>query len=243
MKYLRWPLLSMLLLTLIFIAIVHSDSYYFSNVDGLAIGFLIIFVLWPVAIFCMFSSARAADRSFKSGESKLGIVAVILFVLAIILGWPSFGINIYEKCMTLRVDLLSTKAIVESRDKAINYFSKRILTDNTRQNELIAILKNEGDTLSEQELRTILHYLSRNEDPIVLKYAFKLARMTIPEGSGYYDLAIMIIIDRIDTDNSKEIEELKDYANKTIKDQRELKGFPRVLKYWQDEKKRDGHLF
>ena len=52
----------------------------------------------------------------------------------------------------------------------------------------------------------------------------------------------MIIIDRIDVDNSPEFEELKDYANKTIKDQRELKGFPRVIKYWQDEKKKYGHL-
>lgn len=242
MKKILWPILSLLILILTFFALVHSDSYYFADVDGLEIGLYILIFLWPVAIFCLFSSARAADSLFKAGKSKAGIAAVIVFVLAIILGWPGFGMQAYDKLMTIRVNFLNTKAIIGSKDKTINYYVKRVLFDDTRQNELITILNNEGDTLSEQDLRTILHYLARNKDSIVLKYAFKLAKMTIPKGSGYYDLAIMIIIDRINPD-SKEIEQLKDYANETIKDKREHDGFPRVIKFWQDEKKKYGHLF
>lgn len=242
MKKLFWPLLSLLVLMFIFLIIIHSKAYYFQYADSLALGFYIIFGLWPVAIFCMLSSARVADKSFKTGKANIGVIAVIVFVFAIILGWPGFGMGIYEKCMTMRVGLLSTKTIVDSKDKVIEFFSERILTNGTRQNDLIAILNNEGDALSEQELRTVLHYLGRNKDPIVLKYAFKLAKIEIPKGSGYYGLPIRIIIDRVDIDNSKEFKELKDYAYKTMKDQSELKGFPRVIKYWQDEKKKYGHL-
>ena len=108
---------------------------------------------------------------------KIGIPAVIIFVLAIIFGWPGFGMTIYDKCMTVRVDLLSTKAILENnKDKTINYFARRILANNARQNELISILKNEGDTLSTDELWTVLYYLQRNKDPIILKYAIKLGK-------------------------------------------------------------------
>jgi len=243
MKKIFWPLLSLLALFFIFIIITHSKAYYFQYVDSLELGFYIIFGLWPVAIFCMFSSARAADASFKVGKTSIGVIAAAVFVLAIILGWPGLGMRIYEKCMTIRVDSLTTKTIVNSNDKAIEFFSKRVLRNSARQNDLLGLLKNEGDALPDQMLRTVLHYLIRNKDPIVLKYAFKLARIEIPKGSGYYDLPLRIIIDRIDVDNSLEFKELKDYASKVIKDKRELDGFPRVVKYWKDEKNKNGHLF
>lgn len=243
MKKLLWSLLSLVILLIIFFALVHSDAYYFADVDGLEIGLYIIIFLWPVAIFCIFSSARAANTLFEAGKSKIGIVAIMIFVLAIILGWPGFGMVIYDKCMTLRIGLLSTKTIMDSKDKAIKHFSKIVLMNNTRQNELIAMLKNDGDSLSNDELWTVLYYLQRNKDPIILKYAVKLGKNNIPRGNPYYIFPLELIIDRTNSDNSQEIEEMKACADETLKDQKGLTGFYSVLKYLQGKKKEDGHLF
>ena len=45
MKKLVWPLLSLLALVVIFFALVHSDAYYFADVDGLEIGLYILIFL------------------------------------------------------------------------------------------------------------------------------------------------------------------------------------------------------
>lgn len=234
--YLVFPLVCILALVIIFLVIINSGMYYDAcAVDSLPLGFIVLFIMFPIAIITVIISSVAGYKLFKVGKSNLAITAILIGILSVVIVWKGF--DIYEVCMSKAANLLSTDFILKKDSKLIKHFSNKVLANSKRQSELLSILNSKGDTLSSDELWKVLYHLRRNNDPIVLRYAIKLAKMNIPKGHVYYAFPMELVINRTDARGSQEVEELKDFANRTIGNQKEIDAFYRLLKYWQSQKK------
>ncbi len=223
----KWVSLFFLYLGLVVVTVLiaQSESYRYRDMDGLPLGLIELFFLIPVFLYVFIFSIRMVIGLFKGKMIRQGFVG--LMAAFVILLTFLYGFDIYESVMTFGLSSLTTQQIFDSRDKRVRYFSARILSK--RQDDLLKILKNQGDWLDDFEEGRLLHLLKNNPDPIVDEYVLKLIKKTMLKGWPNYQTAFEIILERKYPDYKQTTKELVEYARNTFMDDKKTVDFERGL--------------
>ncbi|MFH1317543.1 MAG: hypothetical protein ABIH71_00820 [Candidatus Omnitrophota bacterium] len=235
MKNLLILLFCFFLLLGAFFSIVNSEFYYYAYMDTLPLGFVIIFILWPLGILNVIASIITGYKYYKLRKTGLLVTSISIFLLSIIIG--IFGLEIYENVMVKYVNLMKTTSIFDSNSKAVKHFSKKVL--NKRQEELIVILEKKGDFLPDKELAEILNPLRYSRNPIVSKYIVKLFKMRLQKNKSYtnYAFYIKFILDNSKEENPVEFQEIKNYIRETLKDPQLFEKVNKSINFWVQAEK------
>ena len=162
-----------ILLIFVFNSIIHSDSYVYQSMDGLPLGLLTLFALWPAGIFSLIMSIRATKLYYQNKNVVLCITSITVLVATVVICF--FGDGIYEWILAKKVKQMSTETLLRSNGEYLGQQRSSKIYE-TRKSDLYSLLNDSRNSDVEER---ILFLLRKEKDEKLIPRYENLAKRVL----------------------------------------------------------------